>query len=85
MSNNKQSSVDWLAEQLKAKMQMWNSTKNYQEFHIVLEAGEFGNLVEQAKAMHREEIIYSVEVGYTNGYLNKEYDGHQHYNETFGA
>ena len=55
MSNNKQSSIEWLAEQLKAKMQMWNSTKNYQEFHIVLEAGEFAKLIEQAKAMHKEE------------------------------
>jgi len=55
MSNNKQGSVEWLAEQLKAKMQMWNSTKNYQEFHIVLEAGEFAKLIEQAKAMHKEE------------------------------
>ena len=55
MSNNKQGSVYWLAEQLKEKMQMWNSTKNYQEFHIVLEAGEFANLIEQARAMHKDE------------------------------
>ena len=61
MSNNKQSSVEWLAEQLKEKMQMWNSTKNYQEFHIVLEAGEFAKLIEQAKAMHKEEIDYKIQ------------------------
>jgi diphthamide synthase (EF-2-diphthine--ammonia ligase) len=56
MSNNKQSSsVEWLAVRLKEKMQVWNSTKNYQEFHIVLEAGEFAKLIEEAKAMHRRE------------------------------
>lgn len=70
MSNNKQSSVDWLARKLK-------------DFPHIKHSQEFKDLVKQAKGMHKEEIIYSVEVGYTNGYLNKEYDGHQHYNETF--
>jgi len=56
MTNNKQSSsVEWLAVRLKEKMQVWNSTKNYQEFHIVLEAGEFAKLIEEAKSMHRRE------------------------------
>ena len=56
MSNNKQSSVEWLRKKLLEKMQVWNSTKNYQEFHIVLEAGEFAKLIDEAKAMHKEEI-----------------------------
>jgi len=83
MSNNKQSSVDWLAKQLTAKMQMWNSTKNYQEFHIVLEAGEFAKLIEQAKAMHKEEITQAWKKG------DGEFDNVakqmslEYYNETF--
>ena len=87
MSNNKQSSVDWLAKQLTAKMQMWNSTKNYQEFHIVLEAGEFAKLIEQAKAMHKEEIIEARVDGDTWSTAIKEMRrsyAELYYNETFG-
>ena len=80
MSNNKQSSVEWLAEQLTAKMQMWNSTKNYQEFHIVLEAGEFAKLIEQSKAMHKEEIKKS----YTTGFGANLHQAEHYYNQTFG-
>ena len=72
MSNNKQSSVEWLAEQLTAKMQMWNSTKNYQEFHIVLEAGEFAKLIEQAKLMHKEEQSRFT-IDYFNWLHNNQY------------
>ena len=83
MSNNKQSSVEWLAEQLKEKMQMWNSTKNYQEFHIVLEAGEFAKLIEQAKAMHLQEIV---DAYHTNPLESKwQNKGFGYYNETFGC
>ena len=82
MSNNKQSSVEWLAKQLTAKMQMWNSTKNYQEFHIVLEAGEFAKLIEQAKAMHKVEIVNAVDGFPIHA---RHMDGEEYYNETFGG
>lgn len=84
MSNNKQSSVEWFAEQLKEKMQMWNSTKNYQEFHIVLEAGEFAKLIEQAKAMHRNEVRDSFYIGRYE-YNNFDSNSKEYYNETFGG
>ena len=71
MSNNKQSSVEWLAVRLKEKMQVWNSTKNYQEFHIVLEAGEFAKLFEQAKEMHQEEIDESYRDGFEFALINE--------------
>ena len=86
MSNNKQSSVEWFAEQLKEKMQMWNSTKNYQEFHIVLEAGEFAKLLEQAKAMHKEEIenafVECWKANMPDGYECK-LSANEYYNETY--
>ena len=65
-------------------MQMWNSTKNYQEFHIVLEAGEFAKLIEQAKAMHKEEVINATIYGdrFEGCY---GLDSEQYYNETFGG
>ena len=85
--SNKQSSVEWLAVRLKEKMQMWNSTKNYQEFHIVLEAGEFAKLIEQAKAMHKQEIIAAKDDNYVYGEAWEKLGtlGEQYYNETFGG
>ena len=86
MSNNKQNSIDCLAEQLTAKMQMWNSTKNYQEFHIVLEAGEFAKLIEQAKAMHKEEIKEAWDNAAIDATYGNKFRNFEHYhNETFGG
>ena len=67
MSNNKQSSVEGLAVRLKEKMQVWNFSKNHQEFHIILEAGEFAKLIDEAKAMHKEEIIQAYSNGWHDG------------------
>ena len=62
-------------------MQVWNSTKNYQEFHIVLEAGDFAKLIDEAKAMHKEEIrkAYCYGEYYKDAKLTTDY-----YAETFG-
>lgn len=85
--STKQSSVEWLAVRLKEKMQMWNSTKNYQEFHIVLEAGEFAKLIEQAKAMHKQEIIAAKDDNYVYGEAWEKLGtlGEQYYNETYAG
>ena len=84
MTNNKQSSVEWLAVRLKEKMQVWNSTKNYQEFHIVLEAGEFAKLIEQAKEKHGNEVRDAFYIGRYE-YNNFDSNSTQYYNETFGG
>ena len=77
--------MEWLAEQLTTKMQMWNSTKNYQEFHIVLEAGEFANLIEQARAMHYKEIVtaHSTGLPIEDGVFTAIDKGHKYYDKTF--
>jgi hypothetical protein len=87
MSNNKQSSVEWLRKKLFEKMQVWNSTKNYQEFHIVLEAGEFAKLIDEAKAMHKKEIIIARSTGLPieDGVFTAIDKAHKYYNETFGG
>jgi hypothetical protein len=64
MSNNKQSSVEGLAVRLKEKMQVWNFSKNHQEFHIILEAGEFAKLIDEAKEME----VMGKEMSYSDGY-----------------
>ena len=82
MSNNKQSSVEWLRKKLLEKMQVWNSTKNYQEFHIVLEAGEFAKLIDEAKSMHETEHFNT---WWHEISENEPISFNQYYNETFGG
>ncbi len=82
MSNYKQSSVEFFL---------------YEMFSLL---GEFENkalpsykimdLFEQAKAMHKEEMLYAIEWGNRKGYdehkLTCIYDeDEQYYNETFGG
>jgi hypothetical protein len=74
MSNNKQSSLDWLLSNISSKIdnEYWCNQKEITEF------------VEQAKAMHKEEI----EDAYTMGsydMVEKEFRPEQYYNETFGG
>jgi len=67
MSNNKQSSVAWLIDNLYLK-----DSLKWQE------------VIEQAKAMHKEEI----EKTYVKGYEDKDFsyfEPEQYYNETFGG
>jgi len=68
MSNNKQSSVEWLFERL------WDTPKDKFTWHALLE---------QAKTMHREEIIEA----YNESFIlrDKPYaTGEKYYKETFG-
>ena len=69
MSDKKQSSVEWLHEQLTLTWYDFNSSKD---------------LLEKAKAMHKEEITNSYDDGYSDSdndnIINKEY-----YNETFNS
>lgn len=86
--SNKQSSVDWLISQLQKS----------KDFHRVLnEVSQMStakvDIIEQAKAMHKEEIKEAREDGHTSTYT--EYDSdtklylegrhEQYYNETFGG
>ena len=66
MNNNKQSSVEWLFEML------WDTPKDKFTWHALLE---------QAKAMHKEEIKKS----YTTGFGANLHQAEHYYNETFGG
>jgi hypothetical protein len=64
----KQSSIEWLVEQLIPNaMRMFDATTC--------------NAIEQAKAMHKEEIVES----HHEGYYSFSHSGEQYYNETFGG
>jgi hypothetical protein len=76
MSNNKQSSVEWL----------WlNLTDDLigdlppEKIHRIYE------LVQQAKAMHKSEIIWAHGIKMKGVNNHKCVSGEQYYNETFGG
>jgi predicted HNH restriction endonuclease len=75
MSNNKQSSIEWLIEQVKSK--------EWQDKFIWHKEDVF----QQAKAMHKEEMInFSYKVlNESNDSFNGYVDEEKIYNETFGG
>lgn len=72
--NSNQSSVDWLiGEIFKHEMTFFGTAS------IPL------RIIEQAKAMHEEEIEKSYNNGWNSGYHGKYCLSEQYYNETFGG
>ena len=80
MSNNKQSSVEWFLNKLiehqiiKVGQTTYGDKVNYK--HEIL--------LEQAKAMHKEEMIHAYIQGSVDG-DSHYFDSEQYYNETFGG
>lgn len=73
MSNNKQSSVIWLAKELEDFGDSYQCKITWEQLD---------ELVEQAKAMHKEEIIKSWMA--TDNELQR-ISAEKYYNETFGG
>lgn len=72
MSNNKQSSVKWLARKLK-------------DFPHIKHSYQFKELVKQAKAMHEDEIKQAIMFGDCRGKISTYATSEEYYNETFGG
>ena len=72
MSNNKQSSVEWLVEQIK------------KDINLRLRGFDIDKALEQAKAMHKSEIIWAHGIKMKGVNNHKCVSGEQYYNETFG-
>jgi hypothetical protein len=84
MSNNKQSSVEWFSKE------SWKLKVKFENKEITI--GEYGvtyvDLLTQAKAMHKEEIMKSFQEGQEIPPLDDtkdEYSPMNYYNETFGG
>lgn len=83
MSNNKQSSVEWYAEQID------NLDYNPLEKNGYVNAKN--RLLEQAKAMHKQEVMRAYNASYngfglfSDGYALAEIYYDQYYNETFNT
>jgi len=69
MNVKKQSSIDWLVEQLKPV--------------ITLQEKYINEFLQQAKAMHKEEIMETFEKGYVCGHIDNGDEGIDYYKETF--
>ena len=81
VSNKKQSSIDWLLESYKQIYYDLHEGKIYQhEYHPKRKEIE-----QQAKQMHKEEILQTFEKGYVCGYRDNGDGGIDYYNETFGG
>jgi hypothetical protein len=70
MSNNKQNSVEWLVKELNQKI----------DFIPMNKWDEIKEVIEQAKAMHKEECKES----YYESLLSNFQTFEQYYNETYG-
>ena len=68
----KQSSIEWLIENLHLHNDVYFVTKNKRD------------IIKQAKAMHKEEIIEAYDDGWLYNNQGK-YNPEQYYNETFGG
>ena len=74
MENNKQSSVEWLVEQM--------FKQGYFDGNKPLTFTNLDHLQQEAKAMHKQEIIDAVD-GFP--LENRNLEGTDYYNETFGG
>jgi hypothetical protein len=71
MENNKQTAVEWLIEQLEG---------DDSKIARVIGLKKYNSLIQQAKAMHKEEIL----IAYDNGWEAGSYNPEQYYNEEYG-
>jgi hypothetical protein len=86
MSNNKQSSVDWFAnESWQLKVQLDNQEISVDEYAVA-----YVRLLYKAKAMHREEQGKTWDTAMDNlkargeNYVRAYVDFDEYYNETYG-
>ena len=81
MSNNKQSSVEWLVGKFSRVLRDTHFSDE-QNFNMI-------KYIEQAKAMHKEEIAQAFDDGEYNYFYSRKTgndfeDGKEYYNEIFG-
>tara|TARA_R110000823_G_scaffold39229_1_gene104930 strand:+ start:264 stop:539 length:276 start_codon:yes stop_codon:yes gene_type:complete len=86
MSNNKQSSsIEWIIKQLIFKTEFEDLPNQY----VLMSDKDISSIIEQGKAMHKEEITKAFDEGQEYEYqyhINStpKFDSETYYNETFG-
>ena len=81
MSNNKQSSIDWIIKQLIFKTEFENLPNQY----VLMSDKDIDSIIEQAKAMHKEEIKQAIMFGDCRGQIGTYATSEHYYNQTFGG
>ena len=84
MSNDKQSSVEWLIDQLEEKGDAWENA-SIRRVNISIDVSEYMELKTKAKSMHKEETL-KLYYAYEDYVLREEgiiKTFGQFYNETF--
>ena len=76
MTNNKQSSVEWLCEKLALKLGVPMAIS----FYI-----DHAEEIKQVRAMHKEEVKQTYFDGWHRNIGNRDEDFEQYYNETYGG
>ena len=79
MSNNKQSSVEWLLEQITYDNGYGQRRASF------IDTEDLTSYFEQAKAMHRKEILEARQNGLDNGFANGSWDSQLYYELEFGG
>ena len=84
MSNNKQSSINLFIEQLELIAHLYEETEGVNKINVSIDVNEYLALKEQAKAMHKSEIVWAHGIKMKGVNNLKCVSGEQYYNETFG-
>ena len=72
----KQSSIEWLVQEL---------NHNIEFIPLVNHWDKIRDIIQQAKKMHKYEILETFEKAYVCGYRDNGDGGIDYYNETFGG
>ena len=81
MSNNKQSSVEWVIENLT----LIHALLSRREIGVEFFNRKYNEIVEQGNAMHKEEIKQAIMFGDCRGQIDTYATSEQYYKETFGG
>jgi hypothetical protein len=87
MSNNKQSSIELFIDQLEEKGKAYEETVGVRTVNICIDVSEYMELKQQAKAMHKEEMVdFGNDLLAQNdtNYIGIPNLAEQYYNQTYG-
>ncbi len=70
----KQTAVEWLHMKLDVYFELFPS-----------EWQKLNQIIEEAKAMEKEQIVHCYEQSYRDGYIDNGKSGEAYYNETYGG
>ena len=76
MSSKKKNSIDWLMDELTVGVNFENDNDEVveQRWNRYIDSVDLLDYFKKAKELHRQEIIYAYEVGFSDGWNDVKYD-----------